>query len=164
MKFKNEIYYIALSGVLLGLALIVGFFAQFPLFGGHVYLVGAVVLIMPLVLPFRYSFISGVLAVILTDVYSGWAMYCWISMIAYGVALCVMWFFSKSNSKWIFIIGLLISAAMIIWIYFVLEWGVFDKSIAISDVIATSIELAIAVPIAATLYHPIRLVVKATKK
>lgn len=164
MKFKNEVYHIALSGILLGLALVVGFFAHFPLFGGNVYLVGAVVFVMPLALPFRYSFITATLAVILTDIYTGWAAYCWISFIAYGLATCVIWFFSKSKAKWVYIIGLLLGALVIVWSYFILEWLMFDKSIAINDAAATAIELAIALPITIALYYPIKAAIKVTRK
>lgn len=71
MKFKNEIKHIVLSGVLLGLAIIIGVFAHFPLFGGTVYLIGAIVFVLPLVLPFGYAIITGVIAVALSDVFSG---------------------------------------------------------------------------------------------
>lgn len=160
MKFKNEIKHIVLSGVLLGLAIIIGVFAHFPLFGGTVYLIGAIVFVLPLVLPFGYAIITGVIAVALSDVFSGWAAYCWISIIAYGLAITIIWLFTRINLKITFLIGMVFAALEILVAYFFLEWIVFDKALAFSDLAATAIEMIIVIPIASMLYFPLRLVGK----
>lgn len=55
---------------------------------------------------------------------------------------------------------MILGAIEILVAYFFLEWIVFDKALAFSDLAATSIEMLIVVPIAATLYFPLRLIGK----
>ena len=91
MRWENEgksevIYSICLSGMLVAIGILIGAFATVPAFGGNkIYFIGAIVFAMPMILPLRYSFISSLIVVAVSDVLQGWAAYCWISMIVYGI-------------------------------------------------------------------------------
>lgn len=71
MKYKTMIYDIALSGLLMALAIVLSF-ATFKIGMGNVYLVGIAILIMPLVLKPQYAIITGIISVVITDALTGW--------------------------------------------------------------------------------------------
>lgn len=158
MKHNPVIKHIALSGVLTALGIVLGLFAKFPLFGSNVYLVGIVVFLAPLILPFSFSFFTGTIIVILTDIFSGWGAYCWISFIAYGLGIMIVWLFSKMKLKTFFLLGLIMASAATTLIYFILSFVIWDLSRAISDLAATSIQFLIVVPVISMLFWPIKLI------
>ena len=162
MKHNNAIYHIAQTGTLVSLGLILGFFAHFPLFGSNVYLVGIVVFLMPLVLPISYSLIGGILIVILADVFAGWGANSWISALAYGSGIIILWFFSKFKFKIFYILGLLLASIATTAIYFFLSWMQWDLTIALQDLAATAIQFLIVIPVVYLLYWPIKLVMSKT--
>jgi len=57
------------------MAIIVGVFVQFPLFGGNVYLIGIVTFLIPLVLRIDFALITTVAAVAIADVVTGYGHY-----------------------------------------------------------------------------------------
>lgn len=161
MRFKNEIVNIALAGMLMAMAIVIGTFGNFPLLGGQVYLSGIIIFVMPLVLPVWYSFIAGTVSAVLTDVLTGWGMYSWITFVAYGVAILIIWAFTKIKIKLFFIVGMIIAAIAATAIYFGLEWVVPAlKADALRGSIATIVEFGISVPVAALLYWPIKRIIK----
>lgn len=158
MKHRATIQQMTLTGVLTAIAVIVGAFAHFPLFGGQVYLVGAIVFLMPLILKLRYALIGTLVSVLLTDLITGWIQFTWISLIAYGVGTVIIFLFSIPKMKLLFIPGLIIASLTIAAIYFLLELSVFDKGLASSDFIASLVQFAIILPIVGILYTPVKLI------
>lgn len=159
MKYKNVIQEITLSGVLMALAIALSF-ANFKVGGGSVYLVGIAIFVMPLVLRLPFALITGIASVVIADALSGWIAFTWISVIAYGLAILVIWLFKLLKFKFIFILGLLIASGLAIAVYFFIEWKVFDLALASSDAIATTIQFAIVVPIVSLLYWPLKTLTK----
>ena len=159
MKHKSIVKDITLTGILTALAIVVGLFAHFPLFGSHVYLVGIVVLLMPLVLRLPFAIIGGILSVILTDLYTGWIAYTWISVIAYMAGIIIIYLFVKLfKIKLMFLLGLLLGSVAITLIYFVLIYVVIDQAAAYDGLIANGIQFAIVIPSCALLYLPVRII------
>ena len=158
MRNNISIKQIATSGVLVGLAVLLGAFARFPLFGGNVYLVGVIIFLMPLMLKYAYALASTLIAIVLTDLIGGWIAFTWISMLAYGTAVSIIYIFSVAKSKFIFIPGLIFGSMAAIAIYYFMELAVFDHAIAISDLYTTSIQFAIIIPIVALVYTPIKII------
>lgn len=162
MKERSIVKHIALSGILAGLAILLGFFARFPLLGGNVYLIGIIVFIMPLLLRIDFALITAAISVVIVDLLWGWINYSWISVIAY----CVPVIFIKLINKIKFIGWLLIPVAFIIsgaWAtgsYFILEYKFVDQGLAWKDLIATAIQFAIVVPVSILIYAPIKMYAK----
>lgn len=156
MKYKSPIIQISLTGVLTALAILMGAFAYFPWFGG-VYLVGAIVFLMPLILKFWYSLIGTLLSVFFTDLITGWIQYTWISLIAYSVGIIIIFIFSIPKIKLLFIPGLFIASLVITGIYFVLLWVMKDRAYAIFSSWGTMLQFAIVIPLTSLLYLPIKI-------
>ena len=146
-----------LSGLLVGLGIILGTFATLHIFGGAVYLIGIVAFLMPIILRLKFSIISVLVTVAITDLINGYIIYVWISLIAYGVATIIIWMFSKLRLKILFIPGLLLAAISIVGIYFFMELITIDMAMAIKDMFANLIQFAIVIPIVSLLYTPILL-------
>ena len=157
MKHKSIIYEMTLSGLLVGLGIILGTFATLHIFGGAVYLIGIVAFLMPIILRLKFSIISVLVTVAITDLINGYIIYVWISLIAYGVATIIIWLFSKLRVKKLFIPGLLLAAISIVGIYFFMELITIDMAMAIKDMFANLIQFAIVIPIVSLLYTPILL-------
>lgn len=162
MKYKNIIYEITLSGLLMALAIALSF-ATFKIGGGGVYLIGIAVFVMPLMLRLPFAFISGIASVVIADALSGYIMYTWISVIAYGSAIIIIWLSKLLKFKFIYIIGLLIASFVIVLIYYLLDLVMWDQSYATADAIATLIQFAIVVPIVSIIYQPLKLISKISK-
>lgn len=158
MNHNNTIQQITLTGVLTALAVLIGAFAHFPLFGQQVYLVGAIVFMMPVALKFRYSLIGVITSIVLTDLITGWIQYTWISIIAYVIATIIIWVFSLIKLKMVFIPGLVIGSVAAIAIYFFLELSVLDKGIAIDGLLTNLVQFAIVIPLASLIYLPVKLI------
>lgn len=140
----------------MALALSLSFIPPIHVFGGAIYFVGIVTLAMPLLLRINFALVTGTASVVIADLISGWIMFTWISIIAYGVAIVLIWCFLQIKSHWIFILGLIFASVWIIITYIFLEWIVFGESIALGDGIATTIQMSIIAPIEATIYFAIK--------
>ncbi|WKX02805.1 hypothetical protein [Candidatus Mycoplasma mahonii] len=151
---------ITLSGLLIGLAIIIGLFLHFPLFGGQVYLIGIIIFVMPLFLRIDMLIISAISSVVLVDVISGFGQYSWMSAIAYGLAIIPIWLMLKLQFKIFYFISLIISSLIIIATYYFLERITFGSALAFKDFLATSLQMAIVVPIVIMLYWPLKMASK----
>lgn len=138
-------------------------FATFKIGGGGVYLIGIAVFVMPLMLRLPFALISGIASVVIADAISGYLMYTWISTIAYGSAIIIIWLSKLLKFKFIYVAGLVLASFVIVLIYYLLDLVMFGKAYAIDDAIATLIQFAIVVPIVAIIYQPLKLVSKLTK-
>ena len=156
MRHKIFIQQISLTGIISALGVILGIISNFPLLGGRVYLVGSIIFIMPLILRFYFMVIGTFIIILLTDFFSGWLAYTWISMLAYLSSIIIIWLFLKKKNKYWFTFSLFIGSITNIFIYFVFEYIVFDQAQAISDLISTSIQFLIVIPISLFLYYPIQ--------
>lgn len=158
---SGHIKQIAMSGILVALAVIMSF-AHFTIGGGNVYLIGIVVFLMPLCLRFPYMLISAISSVVICDLITGWIAFTWISIIAYGGAVIIIWASTKLRFGFIFIGGLIIGSIYAVTIYYLLESSIdsIGHSIAVKDAIATSIQFAIVIPITSLLYFPLKLIMK----
>ncbi|MCK5806862.1 MAG: hypothetical protein KAG91_00530 [Mycoplasmataceae bacterium] len=157
MKHKSIVYEITLSGFLVSIGIIIGAFATFHIFGGAIYLVGIVAFLMPIILRFRFSIISVLITVIITDLINGYIIYVWITLIAYTVSTIIIWMFSKLRLKLLFIPGLILASISVISVYFFMEALVFDRAMAIKDMYANLVQFAIIIPVVSLLYTPILL-------
>lgn len=157
---RKIVFNIVVSGFLTALAVLLGTFAWFPLFGGSVYLVGIVIFAMPLFLPFTYMLMSGTISVLLVDVFTGWVQYSWISILAYGAALIIIWTFVKLRLALFYFVGLFIAMLVAVTIYYFLIKVTIDNAYAISTIIATSIQFTIIFPISILLYYPFKIIQK----
>ncbi|TCG11732.1 hypothetical protein [Mycoplasma marinum] len=156
----NHIKQIAISGLMVGVAVIVGFFGYFPLAGGNVYLLAAVIFLFPLVLKLPYAILSTISAVIMVDSLTGYIAFTWISIIAYVGAILIIWTMGLLKIKIIFLLSTLVASAYLIFIFLSLEWIIFGKSYALKDAIATTIQMSIVLPIVYIFYIPIKKSVK----
>jgi hypothetical protein len=68
---KNIVFQIALSGILTGVAIMVGFFGNFHVFGGDLNLVAIVIFIMPFFLKMRFPVLSTGISVVIVDLMNG---------------------------------------------------------------------------------------------
>lgn len=137
----------------MGLGLLLGL-AKIPIGTSDIYLVGMVVLLMPLLLRTSLSILVGVVTVALTDVITGWAVNCWISIIAYGVGLVVLNLSKIENFKMHYLLALFIASLVIIFVYLFLMWIVWDLAFAVNGLIANIIQFIIVFVIIAALYKP----------
>lgn len=158
---SDHIKQISLSGILLALATVLSF-ATFNFGGGYVYLIGIAIFLMPLCLKFPYMLMTAITAVTISDAINGWIINCWISMIAYGGAVVIIWLTKQLKLSIFYIVGLFVAAGFVIATYYFLELAMWGKAFAIKDVIATSIQFAIVVPTVSLLYIPFKVVLKAT--
>ena len=157
MRYGGLIIQIAFSGVFSALAIVLGFFAKFDLFGGHIYLIGIALFLAPIVLKLPFSIIVTSISILIVDWYSGWIAYTWISIIAYVSAIAIINVFKLFKTKILYIVFTLIGSIIIIMAFYALESIVFEKSQVINDLIATSIQMAIVLLTVWILYLPIRL-------
>lgn len=158
MKNKSIVYEISLSGILSAIGIMVGLFAFSPIGIGKIYLVGIIIFLMPLILRLQFALLSGMIILVFTDLYTGYIVTTWISMIAYLVGIITIFLFTLSKKKWFFIIGLIIGSLLTTTIYFFLEYFKFDMAYAIADLWTTLIQFAIVIPITTLLYVPILLI------
>ena len=157
---NNIVLQIALSGILTGLAILIGFFGNFRVFGGDLNLIGIVIFIMPFFLKIQYSVISTGIAVVITDLLNGWIAFFWISMIAYIGAVVIISLFKFIKLKIVYFILISIAAIYIIGIYYFLENYSISNSFAVKDLVSTSIEVGITWTISMIIYLPIKIVSK----
>lgn len=160
-NLSSHIKQISLSGILLALAVVLSF-ATFNMGGSKIYLVGIAIFLMPLCLKFPYMIITTLTSILIADTINGWLAYTWISMIAYGGAVVIIWLSKLLKLGIFYMASLVIASAFIIFIYYVLDMQMFGKSWAIKDVVATSIQFAIVVPVVSLMYYPFKIVLKAT--
>lgn len=140
----------------MALALSLSFIPPIHIFGGAVYFVGIVTLAMPLLLRIKFALITGITSVVLADLISGWIMFTWISMIAYGISIILIWCFLQMKSSWLFVCGLVFASVWIIITYIFLEWLVFGQSVALGDGIATTIQMCIIAPLEVAIYFSLK--------
>lgn len=153
---------ISLSGMLMALAIALSF-ATFKIGAGSVYLVGVAIFVMPLMLRLPFALITGITSVVIADALTGWIMFTWISVVAYGSAIVIIWLSKLLKFKLFYILGLIVASLVAVLIYYLLEMIAFDKAIATADAIATLIQFAIVVPMVSLLYQPLKMVSKLTK-
>ena len=157
---KNIVFQIALSGVLTGLAIMVGFFGNFHIFGGDLNLVAVVIFIMPFFLKMQFSMLSAGISVVIVDLMNGWISNSWISLIAYVGAVAIISLFRFIKIKIIYFILVIAASLFIIGTYYFLESQVFSSSYAFKDLIPTSIEVSIATAVSMIIYLPLKIVSK----
>ncbi|NQZ29062.1 MAG: hypothetical protein HRT98_01620 [Mycoplasmatales bacterium] len=160
---KNTILQITISGMLVGLAILVGVYGHFQLSGGGVYLLAAIVFIFPLLLRLPFVILTTTISCIVTDWATGYIAFSWITLIAYIGAVMIIWLFQLTKNKFIFFISVLIASVYVILVYLLLEIIVFDKALAYKDAIATTVQMAICLPIIFILYFPIKTIAKTIK-
>lgn len=157
MRYGTLVIQIAFSGIFSALAIILGLFARFDLFGGHIYLIGIILFLIPIVLRLPFSILVTTISILITDWYSGWIGFTWISIIAYISSISIIHAFKFFKTKILYILFTLIAALVLIMIFYALESIVINASMATNDLIATSIQMAIVLPSVWILYLPIRL-------
>ena len=158
---KNSlVFQIALSGLLTGVAILLGFVGNFHVFGGNLNLIGIAIFIMPFFLKVQYSVISTAIAVVITDLLNGWIAFVWISLIAYVGAVLIISLFRIIKLKIIYFVLIASASLFIIATYYFLEMNAIDKSFALKDLVATSIEVGVATSVALIVYLPMRIVSK----
>ena len=151
---------ITLSGMFLGLAIIVGAFGNFNIFGGSLNIIGIVIFVLPFFLKIQFSVITTALSVSIVDVIHSWGFATYISIIAYVGALLIMYLSKIIKLKIMYFVFLLISALWVIFIYYILERLVIGQDFAIKDIISTSIEMGAVVVSCLFLYIPMRIISK----
>jgi len=72
---NKTIRQIVYTGVLTAIAIIIGVFVHFPLFGGYVYLIGIVTFLFPIFLRLDFALIGTISSVVIADVASGYGQY-----------------------------------------------------------------------------------------
>lgn len=157
---SDRIKQITLSGLLLAFAVIMSF-ATFNLGVGKIYLVGIAIFLMPLCLKFPYMIITALSAVAIADLLNGYIAMTWISMIAYGGGVTIIWSCKFFKLSFIYFIGIALAALFTSLTYYVLEIPMLGHAYAIKDLIATLIQFAIVAPVVMVLYFPVKLVLKA---
>ncbi|MCR8613264.1 MAG: hypothetical protein NC236_02165 [Mycoplasma sp.] len=160
MKTKRLIKQIVLSGIMTALAVIVGMFAHFYFLGGQVFLVAIIIFLMPLLFKLNFLIINTVISVVLVDLLNNWITYTWISIIAYLIAVLTIWTCKHFKLKIFYMVGTLTAAGLVVLIYYLLEKKVFGEALAIDDLYATSLEMAITLPVVWILYFPIKIIGK----
>ena len=157
---QRVLFQICKSGVLTALAIVFGTFIHFPLLGGHIFLVGAIVFIFPMFLKWPFSLLSAIISVSLVDVFSGWSNYFWISAIAYGVSVIIIELFTLLKWKIFYLLGVLTASFLNVGIYYLLEQIVFGKELAIQHIVVNIIQFAIVFGIVSLVYFPLKLLSK----
>lgn len=158
MKTIFSVKQIALTGILVALAIIVGAFAHFPLFGSQVYLVGIIIFLMPIVLRMPLAILGAIISVVLTDLITGWVAYTWISIIGYTLATVVLRLASLMKFKFTYMPALIFASGIVITTYYVFTFLAIDKSLADKETLTNLVQFAIIIPVVAILYTPIRLI------
>lgn len=158
---NKTIKQITLSGCLSAIAIVVGIFLHFNIFGGNLYVIGIIIFLFPLLLRIDFVIISSIISVSITDIFTGFGQYTWISILAYGFGVIIIWLFSKLRFKLAYMLGVLLAGIFIIVAYFFLELIVFDLSIALRDLATTSLEILISLSVVSFLYHPTKIIAKA---
>ena len=158
---KKIIMQMTLSGCLVALAIIFGMFLHFPILGGHLYLIGIIIFLFPLFLNLFFTLLSTIIAVTINDIFTGLPQYVWISILAYTIAIIIIWVFAKFKFKFTYIIGTTLGGIWIIASYFLLEWSTFGLSVAFKDLLATSLEILIVWFITSIIYYPTKILSKA---
>lgn len=157
MKALFSIKQIVLTGIFTAAAILIGSFVHFPIFGSNVYLIGAVIFLMPIVLKMPFAIIGASISVVLSDLTTGWIAYTWISIIAYVGGVIIIKLFSYLHFKFIYVIGVLVASLFAIATYFI-TMNIFDKAQAFSELWTDLIQFAIVLPIVIILYRPIKII------
>ncbi len=162
---ENTILQITISGMLTAIAVLIGIYGHFTIGGGGVYLLAAIVFLFPLLLRLPFVILTTVISCIITDWATGWIAFTWITLIAYGGAVIIIWAFNLNNKRYSYFLGTFLGASYLIVVYLVIEMVVpaYGVSLALKDAIATTIQMAICVPIVWVLYLPIQTIAKTIK-
>ena len=161
MKNKGQlIKQICKSGVLISLAIVLGVFANFHFFGGHIFLVGGIIFLFPLFLKIPFAFLSTIISVTLVDLFSNSSQYIWISIIAYGVSIVVISLFSFLKFKLFYLAGVILASLLNVGIFYLLERVAFDSALATSHLIPNLIQFAFVLGIVFVAYFPLKLLAK----
>lgn len=157
---NKTIKQITISGVLTAIAILMGIFLHFPIFGGELYLIGIATFLFPLFLRLDFAIITTTISVVIADVLTGYGHYSWMSFLAYGAATIILWVFSRLKFKFVYMLGAFVAALAIIAIYFWLEYLTFDLSFALKDLASTSLEMSIVLITTSLLYFPAKIIAK----
>ncbi|TCG11207.1 hypothetical protein [Mycoplasma todarodis] len=162
---NNTILQITISGMLVALAVLVGVYGHFTLGGGGVYLLAAVVFLFPLFLRLPFVVLTTAISCVVTDWATGWIAFTWITLIAYGGAVMVVWLFQLTNKRYSYFIGTLLGSVYLVLVYMLIEMVVpaYGVALALKDAIATTVQMAICVPIVWILYFPMKTVAQTIK-
>ena len=160
---KETVKQISMSGILVGMAILVGKFAHFNAWGGGVYLLSVIVFLFPLFLRLPYAILAATLSGFCTDALTGWIQNSWITIIAYGGAVLIIWLFKTWKFPLSFYVGVVIASIYLVVMYLLLEWMAIDKAYAVGSAIANIIQMSVCIPIIWILYFPMKTVAKTIK-
>ncbi len=160
---KETVKQISMSGILVGMAILMGKFAHFNAWGGGVYLLSVIVFLFPLFLRLPYAILAATLSGFCTDAWTGWIQNSWITVIAYGGAVLIIWLFKTWKFPLSFCVGVVFASTYLVVVYLLLEWVAIDKAYAVGSVIANVIQMSVCIPIIWILYFPMKTVAKTIK-
>lgn len=157
---NNAVFQTALSGVLTGVAIVVGWFGNFHVMGGNLNLIAIAIFIMPFFLKMQFSVLSAGISVVIVDLLNGWIAYSWISLVAYVGAVIIISLYRFIKLKFVYFVLVIIASLFIVGTYYFLELYSFGKSFAMKDLVTTAIEVSIATGVAMIIYLPLKIVAK----
>ena len=161
--YRVSIYQLSLGGIMTAIATLLGIFGTFTIGGSGVYLISIVLFLMPLVLRLPMLIFSTIISVVLSDLFTGYIGYTWISCMAYLSAVLIIWLLnSLITLKITYLISTFVASLLVVAIFYLLSLGipVFNHAQIINNTIATSIEVLIAFVVTNILYLPFKLIPK----
>lgn len=152
MKKNNVVHQISIAGMLCALGILLGSFGAIKILGGSIYLCAIPIFLTPMFLRIEFSLMTTLATILMVDLISGWIAFTWISLVAYMGSVLIINFYPNNKKQINYYASIMIACAYAIVVYFFLEWIAFDFAYALKDLVYTSIQFAICIPVIILLY------------